>query len=65
MVSRAAGEKTAEGLSELASDEDEDREVREQAIFALSQLPEENRVPVLIRVAISNRDREIRKKAMF
>ncbi len=65
LVSRAAGEQTAEGLSELASDEDEDREVREQAVFALSQLPEENRVPVLIRVAISNRDREIRKKAMF
>ncbi len=64
-VSQAAGEKTAEGLSELASDEDEDREVREQAVFALSQLPEEKGVPVLIRVATSNRDREIRKKAMF
>jgi hypothetical protein len=64
-VSQAAGEKVAEGLSDLASDEDEDREVREQAVFALSQLPEERGVPVLIRVATSNRDREIRKKAMF
>lgn len=64
-VSQAAGEKTAEGLSELAGDEDEDREVREQAVFALSQLPEERGVPVLIRVATGNRDREIRKKAMF
>jgi hypothetical protein len=64
-VSQAAGEKTAEGLSDLATDETEDREVREQAVFALSQLPEERGVPVLIRVATGNRDREIRKKAMF
>ncbi len=64
-VSQAAGEKAAEGLSDLAGDEYEDREVREQAVFALSQLPEERGVPVLIRVATGNRDREIRKKAMF
>ncbi len=64
-VSQAAGEKAAEGLSELADDESEDREVREQAVFALSQLPEDRGVPVLIRVATTNRDREIRKKAMF
>ena len=64
-VSQAAGEQAAEGLSDLATDQDEDREVREQAVFALSQLPEERGVPVLIRVATTNRDREIRKKAMF
>ena len=64
-VSQAAGEKAAVGLSDLATDEDEDREVREQAVFALSQLPEAEGVPVLIRVATSNRDRAIRRKAMF
>ena len=31
----------------------------------LSQRPEARGVPVLIRVATTNRDREIRKKAMF
>ena len=64
-VSQAAGEKAAEGLSDLATDDNEDREVREQAVFALSQLPEDRGVPVLIRVATTNKDREIRKKAMF
>lgn len=39
--------------------------MREQAVFALSQLPEARGVPVLIRVATTNRDRAIRRKAMF
>ncbi len=64
-ISQAAGEKAAEGLSDLATDENEDREVREQAVFALSQLPDDQGVPVLIRVATGNRNGEIRKKAMF
>lgn len=64
-VSQAAGEKAAEGLSDLATDDNEDRDVREQAVFALSQLPEAQGVPVLIRVATTNRDRAIRRKAMF
>ncbi len=64
-VSQAAGEKAADGLSELVSDDGEDREVREQAVFALSQLPKDEGVPILVRVAKSNKDPEIRKKAMF
>lgn len=64
-VSQAAGDKAAQGLSELVGDDDEDREVREQAVFALSQLPRDEGVPILLRVAKTNKDREIRKKAMF
>lgn len=64
-VSQAAGDKAAEGLSALVGDDGEDREVREQAVFALSQLPKDQGVPILLRVAKSNRDREIRRKAMF
>jgi hypothetical protein len=64
-VSQAAGDKAAEGLSELVGDDEEDREVREQAVFALSQLSHDEGVPILIRVARSNKDPEIRKKAMF
>ena len=64
-VSQAAGDKAAEGLSGLVSDDGEDREVREQAVFALSQLPKDQGVPILMRVAKTNRDREIRRKAMF
>lgn len=64
-VSQAAGDRAAEGLENLAVDDDEDREIREQAVFALSQLPRDEGVPILLRVAKSNRDPEIRRKAMF
>jgi hypothetical protein len=64
-VSQAAGDKVADGLRDLVADDDEDREVRESAVFALSQLPREEGVPILIRVARTNRDPEIRKKALF
>ncbi len=46
-------------------DESEDQEVRESAVFALSQLPNDEGVPILIRVVRSNRDREIQKNAIF
>ena len=54
-----------EGLSELAEDEDEDREVRESAVFALSQLGDDEGVPALIRIARSNKDPKIRRTALF
>ena len=37
----------------------------EAAVFALSQRPREQGVPALITVARTNRDPEIRKKALF
>lgn len=64
-VSQIAGDKAAEGLNDLVADDSEDQEVREQAVFALSQLPKDDGVPVLVRVARTNKDPEIRKKAMF
>lgn len=44
---------------------DPDRKVREQAVFALKQLPESQGIPLLIDVAKNNPDPEVRKKAMF
>jgi len=64
-VSQAAGDKAADGLGQLAEDEDEDREVREQAVFALSQLPKDEGVPILIRVARTNKSPDVRRKALF
>lgn len=52
------------GLSELVGDAAMDREVRESAIFALSQRREEG-VPALINVVRTSRDPELRKKALF
>jgi HEAT repeat protein len=42
-----------------------DADVKEKAVFALSQLPKDEGVPRLIEVARGHRSREVRKKAMF
>ena len=42
-----------------------DRDVREQAVFALSQRPHDEGVPALIRIAREKADPELRKKAIF
>jgi HEAT repeat protein len=42
-----------------------DREVREQAVFALSQRPRDEGVPALIRIAKTHNDPEIRRRAIF
>jgi HEAT repeat protein len=64
-VGQAAGEAATRGLSDIVVDNGVDREVREQAVFALSQRPREEGIPALIAIAKNNKDPEIRKKAMF
>ena len=64
-LSQEAGEAVVRELGDFVADDQQDREVREQAVFALSQLPRDEGVPTLIRVARSNPDPEIRKKALF
>jgi len=39
--------------------------VKRKAVFALSQLPKDEGVPLLIDVARNNSNREVRKQAMF
>lgn len=64
-ISQAAGDSATVGLQQLAENENEDGEVRKQAVFALSQRPKEEGVPVLIRIARTNRDPELRRSALF
>lgn len=64
-VGQAAGEAATRGLTDLVDDSGADREVREQAVFALSQRPRDEGVPALIRIAKENRDPELRRKAIF
>lgn len=64
-VGQAAGDAATRGLTALVDDRAADREVREQAVFALSQRPRDEGVPVLIRIARENPDPEIRRKAIF
>jgi HEAT repeat protein len=64
-LAQAAEDAATANLNSLVLDNSVDREVREQAVFALSQRPRDEGVPALIAVARTNKDPEIRKKALF
>jgi HEAT repeat protein len=64
-LGQAAGTAATKDLADLAVDDSVDRDVREHAVFALSQQPREVGVPALIRIARTNRDPEVRRKAFF
>lgn len=64
-LGQAAGSKVTEELGSIAADAGVDRDVRATAIFALSQQPNDEGVPALIRIARSHPDPELRKKALF
>jgi HEAT repeat protein len=64
-LGQAAGAAAGQALDSIAGDEQGDRGVRKQAVFALSQRSADEGVPALIRIARSNRDPELRKTALF
>ena len=64
-VAQAAGDAAAEGLEDIVYEDPGDREVRESAIFALSQFQENEGVPILIRIVRTHPDPEIKRKAIF
>jgi hypothetical protein len=64
-LGQAAGDRAVADLGGLVSDENEDREIQEQAVFALSQLRNGGGVPSLLEIARTHRDPKIRKTAMF
>ncbi|HET7322308.1 MAG TPA: HEAT repeat domain-containing protein, partial [Longimicrobiaceae bacterium] len=64
-LGQAAGREITKELSDFAADEDESLKVKEAAVFALSQRPRDEAVPALIRVAKTNPDPRVRKRALF
>jgi len=64
-LGQAAGDAATKGLTDLVADGDADHEVRESAVFALSQRPSDEGVPALIRIAKENKDPDLRRKAIF
>ena len=64
-LGQAAGEAATRGLADLVDDATGSREVRNAAVFALSQRPPDEGVPALIRVVRTNRDPDVRRKALF
>jgi len=64
-LGQAAGEAATQELTDLVDDADVDRDVKEQAVFALSQQPREAGVPALIRIARTHPEPAVRRKALF
>lgn len=64
-LGQAAGAAAGRALDSIAHDARGDREVRKQAIFALSQRSHDEGVPALIRIARASPDPELRKTALF
>ncbi len=58
-------ESQAPGIITQAIDNDPDVEVKKQAVFALSQLPGDQAVPLLIKLARSHSHPIVRKQSMF
>lgn len=64
-LAQAAGDRATEGLRSIAGDDSDEVEVRKQAVFALSQIRTDETIDVLIDIARTNREPEIRKSAIF
>ena len=58
-------EAQAAGIITQAIDNDPDVEVKKQAVFALSQLPRDEGIPLLIKLARSHSHPIVRKQSMF
>lgn len=64
-LAQKAQKKAAVEAIENAVENDPETEVKKQAVFAFSQMPADQGTPMLIHLAETNRNREVRKQAMF
>lgn len=64
-LAQRAAQKTAESAIRDALANDPETEVKKKAVFALTQMPEGQGVPLLIQVARTNGNPAVRKQAMF
>ena len=64
-IAQRAQKTIAESAITDAITNDPETEVKKKAVFALTQMPSNEGVPMLIQVARTNRNMEVRKQAMF
>lgn len=64
-IAQKSGQKTAAAVIANAIANDPDTEVKKKAVFALTQMPAGEGVPLLIQVARENRNPVVRKQAFF
>jgi len=63
-LGQKAGKKAADGITRAIAD-DPETDVKKKAVFALSQLPREEGVPLLLQTARTNRNPVVRREAIF
>lgn len=64
-VGQEAADAATEGLARVATGEDEEQDIRNAAIFALSQRSPDQAVPILMELARTAREGETRRTAFF
>jgi hypothetical protein len=64
-LAQRASRQQATGAINEAIDKDPDTEVKKKAVFALTQMPKDDGIPMLIQVARTNTNPAVRKQAMF
>ncbi|HYY98533.1 MAG TPA: HEAT repeat domain-containing protein [Pyrinomonadaceae bacterium] len=63
-LGQKAGERVIEGLRDIANSPDADTDVQLQVVHAISQRPEAEAVPLLIQLARTHRNPEVRRMAV-
>jgi hypothetical protein len=64
-LGQKASEESVGALKDIVQAKDGEASIKEQAVFAISQLPKDKSVPMLIDIAKTNRSADVRKKAIF
>ncbi|MCA9729369.1 MAG: HEAT repeat domain-containing protein, partial [Candidatus Eisenbacteria bacterium] len=64
-IGQEAGQKVAAELESVVNDSSEDVELRKKAVFALTQRPDPECVPILLRLARTHPDPEVRGAVFF
>jgi hypothetical protein len=64
-LGQKASEESIEALKDVIDEPEEDTEMKQSAVFAISQLPKDQSVPMLIDIAKTHQNPKIRKNAIF
>ncbi len=64
-LGQKASAESVKALAEIVGSPSEESPIKDQAVFAISQLPKDKSVPMLIDIARTNKTPSVRKKAMF
>ena len=64
-LGQKAGERSLNALKDTLDSADADTEVQKQAVFAISQRPKDESVPLLIKIAKTHANPAVRKQAIF